>query len=233
MTQKPSNRFRFFPQLNDLAETNWLKSTNSLYAGQIDEHFFTDRIQDVLLQELANQRLLPIKEVLESFELFARIRKANRAEVVADLCCGHGCLAFCSPCLSGKVIRVLLIDKDEPDSRKRLLAIATKLAPWIADKIENHSQMISVDDDWIQPECSIVSSHACGVLSDLCIEIAIKCGGPLAILPCCYPKSLATRLCRCKLHLVSERRLTSIELTVWKPPDIEFAGPKYPPKLRL
>ncbi|MFT7633794.1 MAG: hypothetical protein ACI87E_004852, partial [Mariniblastus sp.] len=31
--------------------------------------------------------------------------------------------------------------------------------------------------------------HACGILSDLCIEIAIKSGGPIAILPCCYPKS--------------------------------------------
>ena len=36
---------------------------------------------------------------------------------------------------------------------------------------------------------AIVSAHACGVLSDLCIDVAIKSGGPIAILPCCYPRS--------------------------------------------
>ena len=222
MAQKPSNRFRFFPQLNDLAETNWLKSTNSLYSRQVEEYFSTDKIQDVLLRELAAQRLLPIKEVFESFELFARIRKASRAEVVADLCCGHGLLGILFAMFERKVARVLLIDKDEPESRQRLLEIVGKLAPWATDKIENRSQMITSDDEWIQPGFSIVSSHACGVLSDLCIEIAIKCGGPLAILPCCYPKSACEAPAALQTGL--GRLLILTEPTVWNRPAIVFDG---------
>lgn len=48
---------------------------------------------------------------------------------------------------------------------------------------------ISLNDERIPEGASIISAHACGIRSDLCIDIAIEKHAPLAILPCCYLKA--------------------------------------------
>lgn len=184
-----NSRFKFFPQLNDLERNEWLSSRQKFHIETAQQHFGSDSLQDKFLQSIASERLLPIKEVLESFEFFARIRKSTRRKTVADLCCGHGLLGILFAMFEREVDRVILIDQKEPESRQKLIAIASEVAPWVADKIDNRVAKIGVDDDWIAPDIAVVSAHACGVLSDLCIDIAIKSGGPIAILPCCYPKA--------------------------------------------
>ncbi|QEG25195.1 methyltransferase [Mariniblastus fucicola] len=182
-------RFKFFPQLNDLEQTQWLGSRQKFHAVLAEEYFGTDSLQDKFLQAIAAERLLPIKEVLESFEFFTRIRKSTRQSTVADLCCGHGLLGILFAMFERDVERVILIDQNEPESRQKLIAAASRVAPWIEAKLQNHSAKIGIDGSWIETGMAVVSAHACGVLSDLCIDIAIKSGGPIAILPCCYPKS--------------------------------------------
>ena len=90
------DRFRFFPQLNDLPEDQqrWLGSDSRLFESAAQTYFADDSLQSRFVQEIAAQRLLPIKEVLESFEFFARVRKQTRAACVADLCCGHGSVSY-------------------------------------------------------------------------------------------------------------------------------------------
>jgi len=175
-----NSRFKFFSQLNGLDRTDWLSSRQKFHSGVAEKYFNSDSLQDTFLQAIAAERLLPIKEVLESFEFFTRIRKATRSNVMADLCCGHGLLGILFAMFEREVDRVILIDQNEPESRKRLITVAAKVAPWIAEKIDNREAKIGVEDDWIQPAVAIVSAHACGVLSDLCIDIAIKSGGPIA-----------------------------------------------------
>lgn len=205
MNQKPNSRFKFFPQLNDLEKTKWLGSTNSFFPDITDDYFNSDSLQDTFLQAIAKERLLPIKEVLETFEFFARIRKSTKAPLVADLCCGHGLLGILFAIFERKVEKVILIDKKEPESRQKLIKIATEVAPWIEAKIDNRIAKIGLDDDWIEPGAAVVSAHACGSLSDLCISIAIKSGGPLAILPCCYPR----KACAAPLSLQTALGLTT------------------------
>ena len=187
-----NSRFKFLPQLNDLERTEWLSSRQKFHADIAEKYFGSDSLQDKFLQAIAAERLLPIKEVLESFEFFARIRKSTRTQTVADLCCGHGLLGILFAMFERDVERVILIDQNEPESRQKLIAVASEVAPWITDKVDNRAAKISLDDDWIKPGVAIVSAHACGVLSDLCIDVAIKSGGPIGILPCCYPKSACT-----------------------------------------
>lgn len=189
MNQVASSRFKFFPQLNDVERTEWLNSRQKFHAEIAKEHFSSDSLQDKFLRAIAAERLLPIKEVLETFEFFARIRKSSRTKTVADLCCGHGLLGILFAMFERDVERVILIDQNEPESRQKLIAVAIGIAPWIEEKIDNRAAKISIDDTWIERGVSIVSAHACGVLSDLCIDVAIKAGGPIAILPCCYPRS--------------------------------------------
>lgn len=184
-----NSRFKFLPQLNGLEQTAWLGSRQKFNEKITQQYFNSDKLQDKFLRVIAASRLLPTKEVLESFELFARIRKTTRANTVADLCCGHGLLGILFAMFEREVERVILIDQNEPESRQKLIAIASTAAPWVARKVENRAERIGVDDDWINSDMSIVSAHACGVLSDKCIDIAIESSGPIGILPCCYPRS--------------------------------------------
>ena len=197
MNPSSNQRFKFFPQLNDLPKTHWLGSSNTLHLKLAETYFSSDSLQDTFVKAIATERLLPIKEVLETFEFFARVRKDTKTRFVADLCCGHGLLGILFAMFERKVDRVRLVDKKDPESRQKLLTVATRVAPWIAAKIKHDTSAIDVDDDWIEPGCAIVSAHACGILSDLCLDIAIRSGGPVAILPCCYPRSA----CRAPLAL--------------------------------
>ena len=193
----PFLSFRFFPQLNELRETSWMHSRTNINLTMTDCYFSSDTLQDKFLRAMAEEKILPIKEVLECFEYFSRIRKQTKAACVIDLCCGHGLLGILYAMFERRVERVLLVDKMEPPSRRKLLECASRVAPWINAKIDNKKCKISTESSWLEPGCAVVSAHACGILSDLCIDIATKCGGPLAILPCCYPR----KACRAPLAL--------------------------------
>jgi len=190
-------KFRFFPQLNEVREKSWMHSHANINLSMTDCYFNADTLQDKFLRSLAEQKVLPIKEILECFEYFSRIRKQTKSACVIDLCCGHGLLGVLFAMFERRVEQVILVDKMEPPSRCKLLECAASVAPWISDKIENCKCKISVDSPWLVAGCSVVSAHACGTLSDLCIDIAIKCGGSLAILPCCYPR----KACRAPLAI--------------------------------
>ena len=136
LSQTSNSRFKFFPQLNDLNNTKWLHSTERFSEGVTDRHFTSNSLQDTFLREIAKQKMIPVKEVLETFELFGRVRKTVRSEFVADLFCGHGLLGILFAIFERKVERVLLIDRKSPDSQQKLINITAQVAPWAVDKIE-------------------------------------------------------------------------------------------------
>ena len=152
------------------------------------EYFLADTLQDKVVRALVAENIIKLKEILESFEFFARIRKEIRSEVVVDLCCGHGLVGVLFALFERSVKRVILVDKVEPKSRQRMLDCLAKVAPWITAKVESRNESIYSEVDWLPKESSIVAAHACGVLTDRCIEIATECQGSLAILPCCHPE---------------------------------------------
>ncbi|NQZ58959.1 MAG: hypothetical protein HRT88_16020, partial [Lentisphaeraceae bacterium] len=81
--------FKFFPQLNDIENTDWLNSRHNINKTMLS-HFQSDSLQDKFVRAIAEDSIIPIKEVLECGEFFHRIRKQTRHKVIADLCCGHG-----------------------------------------------------------------------------------------------------------------------------------------------
>ena len=162
-------------------------SASMIYMQQGKRNFIWQQ-QDKFVRALAEDSFLPMKEVLECGEFFHRVRKHTRNKVIADLCCGHGLLGILFAMFERKVEKVILVDKVTPPSRQKLIDCANRVAPWVADKIVNVESRIKVDADWLDPGCAVVSAHACGKLSDLCIDIAIDNKSSLAILPCCYPR---------------------------------------------
>ncbi len=186
-TQKNSSTFRFFPVLNDLEHNNWLSAGNRIRNNTAEKYFSADTLQDKIVRAIIKERAINIKEILEAFEFFAQIRKKLKSKCVVDLCCGHGFIGLLFAIFERKVEKVILVDKIEPPSRQKLINCLTEVAPWIAPKIENRSESIHSELNWLKGGSTIVSAHACGTLTDRCIELAINCKGNIAVLPCCYP----------------------------------------------
>ena len=181
-----SASFKCFRQFNGADFGALLSSRSSLKQPIADRHFPTDSLQDKLVRELASERTVAIKEVLECFEFFERVRKEMRAPCVADLCCGHGLLGILFALFDRRVESVMLVDERQPASFEKLLSASIRVGPWIEDKVEFCVGPIAAAHEQLGAGASIVSVHACGVLTDRCIDCAIRLQGPVAVMPCCY-----------------------------------------------
>lgn len=148
--------------------------------------FTGDGLADLLVRELAHERALPIKEVAESFEFFAVTRKhLRRNEVVVDLCSGHGLAGVLFAAFERRVGEVLLCDRRRPDAFERVLRAATRVCPWLAQKIRYIEGPLAETRPRLPRGAAVLGVHACGSLTDTCLEIAADLGGPVAVLPCC------------------------------------------------
>lgn len=180
--------YHFFRQLNAIEDRSWVASRSRLGLALAERAFASDSLQDRLVRALAADRVLPIKEVLECGELFENIREDVCADAVADLCCGHGLLGILFALFERRVQRVLLSDAREPSSHARVLACACQVGPWVEGKVSFERARMDTIRACLVPGASIVSAHACGTLTDQCLELAAAVGGNVAVMPCCYPQ---------------------------------------------
>jgi hypothetical protein len=141
------------------------------------------------VNELADRRAIKLKEVFESFEFFARVRRRVRAPLMADLCCGHGLTGIVFAMFERSVTEVTLLDRAFPPSHRKVLDAAIAVAPWVEPKIRLVSGQVEKAVELLQPGTSVVAIHACGVRTDRSIEAAIALGGSVAVMPCCYQQS--------------------------------------------
>lgn len=185
----PSASFKCFRQFNGADFGALLSSHSSLKQPIADRHFPTDSLQDKLVRELAGERTIAIKEVLECFEFFERVRKEIRAPCVVDLCCGHGLLGILFALFERRVERVILVDERQPLSFDKLLAASIRVGPWVEEKVEYRVGPIAAAHERLGAGASIVSVHACGVLTDRSIDCAIRLEGQVAVMPCCYRRA--------------------------------------------
>lgn len=182
-------KYRCFRQFNKMQIGGLASSRASISSHIAERHFTSGSLQDRLVRELGKQHVLPIKEILESFEFFGRVRKHARASCVTDLCCGHGLTGILFALFERSVERVVLIDRQEPPSYAKVLACAVRLGPWIADKVSFETAKMKGVAERLEPSTSIIATHACGVLTDRCIDCALEMKGAVALMPCCYPNS--------------------------------------------
>jgi len=176
--------FRLFNQ----APIGTLASSRSSIKPHIAErHFNSDSLPDRFVRELAQQHALPTKEILESFEFFARVRKHVRAPQMTDLCCGHGLTGILFALFERSVEHVLLIDQTQPPSHAKVLDAAIRVGPWVANKVRYQTTRMKDVGDHLEAQASVIGVHACGTLTDRCIDAALATGGAVALMPCCYP----------------------------------------------
>jgi len=153
------------------------------------------------VRELAHERAMSIKEMTEAFEFFAVTRKYMRAESMIDLCCGHGLVGLLYAAIERKTCEVILCDRRRPERFDHVWRAATTAAPWIVDKVRWVEGDLAETRATLPAGSSVVGVHACGAVTDLCLDIAADLGGPVAVMPCCRdhshsgaPEGLSTAL---------------------------------------
>ena len=139
---------------------------------------------DAIARAVCRAGCLPRKELFEAWEVARRVRRRFRGGRVVDLACGHGLLAQILLLLDDSSPLTLAVDRRIPQSAAKLGHELLKEWPRLQDRIR------FVEKDIVEvplyAEDLVVSVHACGGLTDLILDRAVKVGARLAVLPCCH-----------------------------------------------
>src|SRR5262245_27714890 len=131
---------------------------------------------------------LPRKELYEAWEMARRVRRRFRGGRVVDLAAGHGLLSHALLILDDSWPGALLVDTAPPKSAARLLGVLGEEWPRLAGRITSANQ--SLESVAIAAGDLVVSSHACGGLTDLVLDRAAAARARVAVLPCCHDLAL-------------------------------------------
>ncbi len=179
------NDFRMLRVFNDDSVRGYAKSKARLGVNSLP-YFDGDSLAERVVRELAHERALPVKEVVEAFEFFAVVRKyLRRSPRIVDLCCGHGLAGILFAIYERRTVSVTLCDKRKPERFDHVWRACVKAAPWIEGRVQYVEEKLLATRESLPHGAAFLGVHACGKLSDLCIDIATEHEGPLAIMPCC------------------------------------------------
>jgi hypothetical protein len=146
--------------------------------------FSTSTLFDRLARAVCEAGCLPRKELYEAWEMARRVRRLFRGGRVLDLGGGHGVLAQVMLLLDDSSPTALVVDTTRPSSSAKLhdaiVATWPRLAGRIAFVARGIEEIDIVDTD------VVVSSHACGALTDLVLARAAAARARVAVLPCCH-----------------------------------------------
>jgi methyltransferase family protein len=127
---------------------------------------------------------LPRKELYEAWEVARRVRRLFRGGRVIDLGAGHGLLAHLMLLLDDSSPSALAVDKTLPASSATLHEILAETWPRLTGRVIFVASPL--EDVEILPTDVVVSSHACGALTDRVLDRAVAARARVAVLPCCH-----------------------------------------------
>jgi hypothetical protein len=127
---------------------------------------------------------LPRKELYEAWEVARRVRRLFRGGRIVDLGGGHGLLAQAMLLLDDTSPAAVVVDRAVPASAARVHAALTGAWPRLAGRITFLSD--AIEDVPLAGTDVVVSSHACGALSDVVLARAAAARARVAVLPCCH-----------------------------------------------
>jgi hypothetical protein len=127
---------------------------------------------------------LPRKELYEAWEMGRRVRRRLRGGRIVDLGGGHGLLAQVLLLLDDSSATAIVVDKALPPSSAAVHDALLRTWPRLAGRVAFVA--MQMDDVAIEAADLVVSSHACGTLTDRVLELAITARARVAVLPCCH-----------------------------------------------
>ena len=127
---------------------------------------------------------LPRKELYEAWEVARRVRRWCRGGRVLDVAGGHGLLAHVMLLLDDASPQALVIDPAPPPSAAALHDAFVIEWP----RLQGRVARIAGDISHVTLEATdlVVSSHACGALTDRILDAAVAASARVAVLPCCH-----------------------------------------------
>ncbi len=143
-----------------------------------------DGLFDRLGRTLADVEVLPRKELYEAWEVARRTRRRCRGGRVVDVAGGHGLLAHVMLLLDDTSPDAVVVDPARPPSADVISAAITNAWPRLAGRVRYDTRPL--DDATLTADDVVVSSHACGALTDRVLDAAARAGARVAVLPCCH-----------------------------------------------
>jgi len=143
-----------------------------------------DGLFDRLARAVCRAGCLPRKELYEAWEVARRVRRIFRGGRVVDLAAGHGLLAHVMLLLDDSSPAAVAVDPKPPPSATSLSEVLVDVWPRLAGRVTT----LAVDADGVDlfDTDVVVSSHACGSLTDMILERAASARARVAVLPCCH-----------------------------------------------
>jgi hypothetical protein len=148
------------------------------------DRFAGDTLFDRLARAVCHAGCLPRKELYEAWEVARRARRLFRGGRIVDLGAGHGLLAQIMLLLDDSSPSALAVDNALPESSGRLYDALVSAWPRLSGRVSFLDD--SLDSVEILPDDIVVSSHACGALTDLVLDRAVAARARVAVLPCCH-----------------------------------------------
>ena len=143
-----------------------------------------DTLFDRLARAVCEAEVLPRKELYEAWEVARRTRRLCRGGRVVDVAGGHGLLAYVMLVLDDTSREAQVVDPSSPLSAQALRTALTRVWPRLAGRV--HVQAEPLAAFTLSPDDLVVSSHACGALTDRVLAAAIAARARVAVLPCCH-----------------------------------------------
>lgn len=127
---------------------------------------------------------LPRKELYEAWEVARRTRRLFRGGRVVDLASGHGLLAHFMLLLDDSSPMAIAADSALPPSSGKLHQALAGVWPRLSGRVVFRAEEAGAVDLFAGDV--VVSSHACGALTDRILARAVEARARVAVLPCCH-----------------------------------------------
>ena len=146
--------------------------------------FTGDTLFDRIARAVCAAECLPRKELFEAWESAKRIRRRLRGGPIVELAAGHGLLSAILLILDDTSPTATCVDINRPPSQARVLAALTECWPRLAGRVRFSESCL--EDVTATSDSLVVSVHACGVLTDKVLDVALAARSRVAVLPCCH-----------------------------------------------
>ena len=163
---------------------NLRRSSRSVLNKHTARRFEGDTLFVRIAQAVCQAECLPRKELFEAWEVAKRIRRKMRGAPIVELAAGHGLLSAILLILDDSSPTATCIDPMHPPSQSRVLSVLEKYWPRIKGRVQTvKARIVDVE---VPAEALLVSVHACGVLTDQVLDLAVGSRNRVAVLPCCH-----------------------------------------------
>ena len=156
--------------------------------GRLTEYhlgrFPADTLFDRIGRAVCAAGCLPRKELYQAWEVARRARRLFRGGRVVDLGSGHGLLAQVMLLLDDSSSVAVAVDAALPPSAPAVHEALVQAWPRLEGRVT--FVKAALEDVPLTSEDVVVSSHACGALTDTILARATEARARVAVLPCCH-----------------------------------------------